>query len=50
MGLLRITLYKMCDRIHIICSHLQTELNHEKAPNKWVNVLLTIHIELVSIM
>jgi hypothetical protein len=26
------------------------ELNRGKAPNKWVNVLSTIHIELISIM
>jgi hypothetical protein len=49
-GYLRISLCKMCNRIHIIYSHLQIELNYGKAPNKWVNVSSTIHIKLISIM
>jgi hypothetical protein len=50
LGLIRISLCKLCNRIHIFCSHLWMELNRRKTPNKWVNVLSMIHIELTSIM
>jgi hypothetical protein len=48
--LLRISLYKVYNIIHIICSYLQMELKYGKALIKWVNVLSMIHIELISIM
>jgi hypothetical protein len=45
-GILRISFYKMCSKIHINYSHLQMELNCGKT----VDVSSGMHIELVTTM
>jgi hypothetical protein len=44
-GVFRISLCKMCNRIH-----LRMELNCGKTLNKWVDVLSMMHMELINII
>jgi hypothetical protein len=45
-----VQVYARCERNPHLLFTLAMELNRGKTPIKWVNVLLTIHIELISII